>query len=80
MDMDLMSLLYKVNTVLQVMLEQVKVIPHDGYCYGILLVLLIRETNIMVKITGYGKFFFKPMRLFGKELRLIMIIGLHGNE
>lgn len=42
--------------------------------------LLIREINIMVKIIGYGKFFFKPMRLFGKELRLMMIIGLHGNK
>lgn len=78
--MDLTNLLYKDNTVLEVMLEQVKVILMMVIVTVYYLFLLIQETNIMVKITGYGKFFFKRIRLFGKEPRLMLEHGLHGNR
>lgn len=78
--MDLTNLLYKDNTVLEVKLEQVKVILMMVIVTVYYLFLLIQETNIMVKITGYGKFFFKRIRLFGKEPKSMLQHGLHGNR
>ena len=78
--MDLMNLLYKDNTMLQVMLEQVKAILMTVIVTAYYSFLLIQEINIMGEITGYGKFFFKRIRLFCKEPRLMMRRGLHGNR